>query len=465
MARRRTMLTSGRVGTIVSVLFGVFVLLDIALFGWLILKSLSQREIEKILVETREVAEPLARELQAQADKLGQEDLFVVVSVAEEMKTYMGMRLLEQKFVRSVEIRDRDGTVVYEQDVPSWSPAPEEEAPQLKLEEKIETEVPIGDLGTIVIGVSELELDRRIEVLRSDLVRQASLIGAITVTLLGAALVLIRRLFRRAEHLEDQAAEAERMAMIGTLASGLAHEIRNPLNSLNLNMQMLEESRDRSEGRLLAITRSEISRLENLVTDFLSYARPRPLECEASAPRALFARVAEVLAGEIRARGTELRIRDESGGLEVCVDRDQMNQVLLNLTKNALDATAEVDRRGEVELAAFVRAGRMALEVADNGGGIAEDDRPKIFDLFYSTRKGGTGLGLAIVERIARSHGAEIEVDSTPGEGTTVRLLLPVVEPSRSAPWGDRGEDSAPWGDGGENSVSRPPGPRSLPGS
>lgn len=456
MARRPTVLTSGRVGTIVSVLFGVFVLFDIALFGWLILNSLSQREIEKILIETREVAEPLARDLLAQADELGQEDLFVVVSVAEEMKTYLGMRLLEQKFVRSVEIRDRDGTVVFEQHVPPSSPelpetaGPEPAATPLKLDEKIETEVPIGDLGTIVIGVSELELERRIEVLRSDLVRQASLIGAITVTLLGAALILIRKLFRRAEILEGQAVEAERMAMIGTLASGLAHEIRNPLNSLNLNMQMLEESRGdadgRSEGRLLEITRSEISRLENLVTDFLSYARPRPLECEAASPRALFDRVAEVLAGELSARGTELRIRDETGGREVCVDHDQMNQVLLNLAKNALAAIAEVDRRGRIELRAYCRDGLVALEVSDNGAGIAEDVRPKVFDLFFSTRKGGTGLGLAIVQRIARSHGAEIELESDPGEGTRIRLLLPALESPAAA-------------------LSPRPGPRTLPRS
>ena len=285
--------------------------------------------------------------------------------------------------------------------------------------------MPIGELGSLVVGLSEEEMQRRIGVLRQDLVSQTALIGAITVTLLGAAAVAMLALFKRADRLEKQAEEAERMAMIGTVASGLAHEIRNPLNSLNLNMQMLAESGRGSERRLLEITRAEIGRLENLVTDFLAYAKPRPIDPEELSAAELFARVTEVLASEIRASGVTVRVRDASGGARVRADRDQMGQVLVNLVQNAMAATAEVRRRGVVELRAFAPPGRLALEVSDNGCGIPEDEQPRIFDLFFSTRKGGTGLGLAIVERIARSHRAEIEVESTAGEGTTIRVLLP----------------------------------------
>src|SRR5262249_55425568 len=136
--------------------------------------------------------------------------------------------------------------------------------------------VPIGNLGTLVVEISGPVLARRIEVLRGELVRQATLIGVITFVLLVSAYAPIWWLRRRASRLETQAAEAERMAYIGTLASGLAHEIRNPLNSLNLNMQLLEEELGQRSGpapaggRLLKITRSEIDRLERLVTDFLA---------------------------------------------------------------------------------------------------------------------------------------------------------------------------------------------------
>ena len=414
-----------------SILFGVFVLLDIALFGWLIWKSLSQREIEKILLETQEEAALLARQLETQADKLGQEDLFVVVSIAEETKKYLGSVLVQRDIVQSIKIQDREGTVVYEAgEDENWVPLTRE--PELKIQGEFESEVAIGDLGSLVIGISSEELQRRIGNLRHDLVRQASLIGTLTVVLLGAAFGLMRVLFKRADRLEKQAVEAERMAVIGTLASGLAHEIRNPLNSLNLNMQMLEEeARERDGGRsgqkLMSITRSEISRLENLVTDFLSYAKPRPLDLEEISAAELFERVTQVLAGEIRARGVEVVLRDESAGEKVRVDRDQMNQLLINLTKNAVAATEEVDRPGRVELRASLRETHLALEVGDNGAGIAEVDRRKVFELFFSTRKGGTGLGLAIVERIARSHDAEVEIESAAGEGTTLRLLLPLT--------------------------------------
>lgn len=438
MTLRDTALTSRRLGLTVAVLFALFLVFDVALFGWLILSSLSQRELEKILFETQEEAEPLARQLAEQAEALGQEDLFVVISVAEETRKYLGSVLLKREVVRSVRIRARDGTVVFEQERREELPALESdvprveidgvgERPEVELSPGLEAEVPIGDLGSLVIGLSEEELQRRVGVLRRDLVRQASLIGAITVTLLGAAFATVLVLSKRAERLERQAAEAERMAMIGAVASGLAHEIRNPLNSLNLNMQMLEEEAGERgpQRRLLAITRSELSRLEHLVTDFLSYAKPRPIELEDVTAAALFERAVAVLHGEIRTRGARVRIRDDSAGAVVKADRDQMNQLLLNLMQNSLAAAAEAGRRPVIELRAFTVPGRLALEVGDNGCGIPEAERSRIFDLFFSTRKGGTGLGLAIVERIAKSHDAELAVESVQGEGTTIRVLLP----------------------------------------
>ncbi|MCP4659662.1 MAG: GHKL domain-containing protein [bacterium] len=450
MARRDMVLPPRRL-VIAAVIFGLFAVCDIVLFGWLILKSLSQREIEKVLLETREEAEPLAQELAAQAESLGHEDLWVVVSVAEETKDNIRTVLSQRQLVGKVEIHDRDGRVVYEDEtrevLPGDDAGPRVEVgemdespemplmlPRLGLEE---VEVPIGDLGTLVIGLSEQEVGRRVRVLRRELTQQVSLIGLLTVTLLAVAFAVIWILFRRAGRLEDQAREAERMAYIGTLASGLAHELRNPLNSLSLNMQLLEEEASEpgsggSQGRLLAITRSEITRLERLVTDFLTYARPRPLEREEVPVAALLVRVTEVLAGEVRQRGAEVRIEDMSGGARVRVDRGQLNQLLINLVQNALAATADAVGRPLVRLVVRRHPAHAVIEVVDNGCGIPEEVQPKIFDLFFSTRKGGTGLGLAIVERIARSHQAAIEVESRCGVGTTVRVRIPLSEARES---------------------------------
>ena len=121
-------------------------------------------------------------------------------------------------------------------------------------------------------------------------------------------------------------------------------------------------------------------------------------------------------------------MEDDAPGAWLEVDQQQLSQLLLNLTQNAFFACEQRGWPGKVVLRARREAGKVALEVEDNGVGIAEQDREKVFEVFYSTRKGGTGLGLAIARRIASSHGGDIEVESTPGEGTTMRLWLPEAE-------------------------------------
>ncbi|HEY0782433.1 MAG TPA: HAMP domain-containing sensor histidine kinase, partial [Thermoanaerobaculia bacterium] len=179
--------------------------------------------------------------------------------------------------------------------------------------------------------------------------------------------------------------------------------------------------------RLLDITRSELTRLERLATDFLAYAKPRPLDLEEVPVVRLLERAREVLAAEIAKRGAAVNVTDRSGGARVRVDLSQLNQLLLNLVQNALAATEESGRPPSLELTAYRQGSQVLLEIVDNGVGIPLEEQKKIFDLFYSTRKGGTGLGLAIVQRIARTHGGRLEVKSTPGVGTAVTLALPGV--------------------------------------
>src|SRR4029079_971496 len=282
---------------VLATVFGLFVLFDIALFGWLIERSLSQRELEKILLETRSEAQDLADRIAGRAQEEGK-DLYTAIALERETQTYIDSVLRQRDIVQTVEIRDRNGLLVFRSrseaslPLPGSTPTVSRGLPPHTDKKTSETlsnydvAVPIADLGVLHIGISRSELEHRIEVLRADLTRQASFVGGVTVALLLSAYLFIWWLWRRGQRLEAQAAEAERMAYVGSLASGLAHEIRNPLNSLNLNMQLLEEeerdlqSPGSSRRGLLAITRGEIQRLERLVSDFLSYARPRPLELE-----------------------------------------------------------------------------------------------------------------------------------------------------------------------------------------
>jgi signal transduction histidine kinase len=450
---------------IASVVFGLFVLFDIALFGWLIFRSLSQREIERVLLETRVEAETLAKQLARRAEEQGR-DLYTVVAVERETQAYIDSNLREREIVRDVKILDKDGMLVFSMQskttppvVPGGSQTPPAGSPELQLGEidvpveikekdfatvyqVPDIQVPIGQFGTLQIGISPVELSERIEVLRQDLVSQAAWIGVFSIVLLLTAYGAVWLLVQRSRRLELQAVEAERLAYIGTLASGLAHEIRNPLNSLNLNMQMLEEEMQEggsaaspaSGKRLLAITRSEISRLERLVSDFLAYAKPRPLEMEEMPAVRPLERVRDLLAGEIQKRGARVEVEDHSGGARVRVDPAQIGQLLLNLARNAMDAAEESGRKPVLELSVSRHGPSVALAVRDNGVGIPPEERERVFELFYSTRKGGTGLGLAIVDRIARAHGGRVKLESAVGEGTVVTVELPVVASPEPSP-------------------------------
>jgi signal transduction histidine kinase len=431
-----------------SILLGLFVLLDVALFGWLLFRSLSQREISRVLLETREEAEGLAQQLAGRAREQG-EDLYLAVATERETQTYIDSVLRQRDMVRNVEIRDREGKLVYQMQTRETVPVAPDAAPTITsrelsphLEEKVaerqqtyevyDLTVPIADLGQIRIGLSRDQIEQRVATLRGELLQQASIVGAVTLGLLLTAYLVIFWLLRRGRVLEAQAAEAERMAYIGTLAAGLAHEIRNPLNSLSLNMQMLEEDLgveppQTGTRRLLSITRSEIGRLERLVTDFLAYARPRPLERRPLAVADLLAHARDLLAVQAAAQRVSLRIEDESAGAWLEVDPQQLTQLLLNLAQNAFAACQERCVPGRLTLRARRDGARVAIEVEDNGIGIPEAERERIFEVFYSTRKGGTGLGLAIARRIASNHGGELEVESAPATGTVMRLWLPAA--------------------------------------
>ena len=254
------------------------------------------------------------------------------------------------------------------------------------------------------------------------------------------AFVLISALLRRGQRLEAQAVEAERLAYLGTLAAGLAHEIRNPLNSLNLNMQMLEEDLTRpqaasSQRKLLSITRAEIARLDRLVSDFLSYARPRPLRLRTTLAAELLERARGVVASEFALRGAIFEVTDESPGAAVRVDDEQLQQLLINLLQNALAASEGTGRPPRVVLRSRREGPRVLLEVEDNGAGIPEEVRDRVFELFFSTRKGGSGLGLAIAERVVRAHGGELSFESDVGKGSLFRVALPlaVAQPGAAA--------------------------------
>lgn len=424
-----------------AVIVGVFVVADLSLFGWLIFRSLSQRELDRIVLEARAEAEELAEGIAGRVEDTGR-DLYTAMATASETRNYINNILVQRDIVETVEVRDTDGRLVFRDRREETQTAPGErpnlESPDLVADTftrevpYYQVDVPVGSIGTFVIGISRAEIEQRLAVLRRDLLRQAAIIAALTVALFVAGYVIYSRLSRQAAVAERQAQEAEQMAYVGTLASGLAHEIRSPLNSLNLNMQMLHEEMSEedpaaatSSQRLVAITRSEVGRLERLVSDFLSYARPADLDLEETTAAELLRHLSEVVAGKLHARQVASAIEDRTGDVTFQVDREQVNQLLLNLVDNAVAAMDDCDDP-RLRLEAEVRDGSVVLAVGDNGPGVDEVERERVFDLFHSGRRGGTGLGLAIVRRIANAHGGEARLRNDGRPGATFEVELPL---------------------------------------
>ena len=243
--------------------------------------------------------------------------------------------------------------------------------------------------------------------------------------------------------LRDQAEQAQRLAVLGRLATGLAHEIRNPLSSISGSVEMVREGNalGPEDGRLLGIVISEVERLNSLVTTMLQVGRPSQIQTEAVDLRSIASDVVAVARGE--ATGSNgLRIEETSPDepLIVTVDPDRMRQVIWNLVKNAVQASPH---RGTVEVRTGLDdAGRAYLEIADEGPGIGVAQRERLFDMFYSGRSHGVGLGLALVKQIVDQHRGTIEILDRDGPGACFRVTLPLeresVRPSAGARPGER---------------------------
>jgi len=223
---------------------------------------------------------------------------------------------------------------------------------------------------------------------------------------------------------------AERLASLGTMAAGLAHEIRNPLNAAHLQLSVARRRLARSTGdsgaaRAVELAGEEMARLAGLVEDFLKFARPQPLRLERADLRAFAHDAAALVAPEASGLGVELEV---GAGSPVYTefDREKMQQVFLNLVRNALEAAGS---GGVVRIDVQQSEGSALLTVEDNGRGFDED--APIFEPFFTTKAGGTGLGLSIVHRIVADHGGTVSASSRPGNTTVFSVLLPIGHSER----------------------------------
>ncbi len=230
------------------------------------------------------------------------------------------------------------------------------------------------------------------------------------------------------KRMEEEMARAERLAVVGRMAAGAAHEIRNPLAAIKGFVQLYQRyARSGRRPRLehLDLVLREIDRIETIIQDMLLTARPpRPKlrDCDLAA---LLAEVLRLLDKPLRSKGIRVSKRGFDGNSLVLADPAQLRQVLLNVLGNAVDACSEA---GNIEVSLSRRGNRTVIAVKDDGRGIDPEDLPRIFDPFFTTKDEGTGLGLPVSLQIIRNHGGTIEVESEPGQGSVFLIQLPSVE-------------------------------------
>lgn len=235
------------------------------------------------------------------------------------------------------------------------------------------------------------------------------------------------------EYLE-RAVRVEKLAVLGEFATGIAHEIRNPLAAIKTSVQALaRREHDPKRAQLLAEMDGEIDRLARVVSDLLDFGRPRLPQPSSTPVRELFRRITTIIEPQAQERGLHFGCQGNPE-LTLWVDRDQLLQILLNLALNAVHATPS---GGAVVLRAFAVDGQAVIEVSDTGCGIPGELLERVSEPFFTTKTRGVGLGLSISRQLCELNAGVMSLDSAPGHGTVVRILFPLTQTTHHADHSD----------------------------
>ena len=418
-----------------SVLFSGIFLVVLGMGSRIIIKELSNKEVFKML-------HGYTMKLEQSLEKVPKTETLTGIKQQKIITTRLNEFLSDQKIFDSVELYDENGNLVQHFDtlkagylVPGKDPKglqPGQQEIETANRIPISVKVPIeaGKFGTAILSVSEEVLARQATEFRNDmLVKIVGLVAIISLLLLLAFLYVLR-LLRLTRRIEAEAQDQERLSYLGLLSSGIAHEVKNPLNSIQMNLQLLEEeaatgaSHEQIHDWIVPIQR-EIRRLERLVNDFLLFARPLNAETQEVRADVLLGSIAELVAEEARHKGVHLVVEAPGDLPVVSTDESLLRTAILNLVFNAVQA---IECTGTVTLRAALEGKTAVFEIADDGPGIPEERREKAFDIFFTTKSGGTGLGLPIARRILEGLGGDLDLVDSEGPGATFRATLPLSQ-------------------------------------
>lgn len=241
--------------------------------------------------------------------------------------------------------------------------------------------------------------------------------------------VVILRDITQTRRATQETIETERFGALTMLAAGVAHEIGNPLNSLDIQLQLMQrrvkklpaKSKEEFEESI-GVARQEVARLDHIITQFLRAIRPQPLAVKPESLNAIINESVTFLGPEIKDRDILAELELEPSLPPIQVDRDQIKQAFYNIIRNAIQAMRS---GGILRVCSGADETHQFVSFADTGGGISPEDISRVFEPYFTTKSGGSGLGLLIVRRIIRAHGGEVVIESAQGRGVTMTIRLP----------------------------------------
>ncbi|HEV8418257.1 MAG TPA: ATP-binding protein [Candidatus Udaeobacter sp.] len=254
----------------------------------------------------------------------------------------------------------------------------------------------------------------------------------ITATAEEVGHVIILRDITESRRNAQQTIESERLNALRLLAAGVAHEIGNPLNSLHIHLQLMERSvqklADGEKAELeqsIDVARSEVNRLDSIVTQFLKAVRPSRPQLRPENVNTIVEEAVRFFAPELQDRGiiVEQELRSDLPLLQL--DRDQMKQAFYNVIKNSVEA---MHRHGTLRIRTDLADTHVLVRFEDSGGGMSAENLSRVFEPYFTTKPSGSGLGLLIVRRIVREHGGELSIESNQGRGLTLTIRLPFID-------------------------------------
>jgi signal transduction histidine kinase len=284
--------------------------------------------------------------------------------------------------------------------------------------------------GIVRIGLERESMDRILEENRRNMYIFSILIVLIALLAMWLLFHNQNRHLAGIVEMERQLDKAERLSVLGQLAAGVAHEIRNPLNAVSMASQRLkrefqpaDENKAKEFQSLAGVIRDEIRRLNGIIEEFLTFSKSRRLEFHDYPVTEVLQKIVNLLREEAAAKGIQIRTHWGNDGTVVPMDMDKLQQALLNIIKNAMES---IDSGGAIDIAVERKSReKISVKIADTGCGMTAEEVERIFSPEYTTKEKGLGLGLSLAHEIIRGHSGEILVFSDQGSGTTFEIILP----------------------------------------